>query len=107
MGVWEQVVNLADTSSGILAGAFVPVIASFEASGAICCVEPWIEGQTLMQHVAEKGRLPEEQILMVGTALIEVLSTLHAKGLIHGDVSASNIMLSPEGRLLRRSTRMI
>lgn len=41
--------------------------------------------------------LDEEQISMVTTQVLKGLAYLHAKGIVHMDVKAANILLTEEG----------
>ena len=95
-GVAEKVLELTRVCSDLKCVAVVPVIDVFELEGAICVVEPWVDGRTLKDRCAE-GTLPPDEVATLGVELLEGLAELHDAGLIHGDISPANIMLTSRG----------
>lgn len=99
-GVADRIAELARVLVPIKNVALVPVIDAFELEGAVCVVEPWVDGRTLKDRCGE-GQLPPDEVATLGVELLEGLAELHDAGLVHGDVSPSNIMLTSRGgRLL-------
>ena len=60
----------------------------------------WIEGRTLEAIVAAEGPLADAEAAYVGHELCAALATIHAAGLLHGDVKASNVMRARGGRIV-------
>ncbi|MGH7599306.1 MAG: protein kinase domain-containing protein [bacterium] len=56
----------------------------------------YVEGETLAQKI-EQGPLEISRALDVVIQIAEALRAAHARGLIHGDIKSTNIMLTPEG----------
>ncbi len=56
----------------------------------------YVEGETLQKRL-QRGPLPLEQVLEIAVALAQALAHAHARGIIHRDIKASNVMLTPEG----------
>ncbi len=58
-----------------------------------------VEGITLRDYIARKGRLSNKET--IGTALqtAEGLSEAHRNGIIHRDIKSQNIIISKEGRI--------
>ena len=50
---------------------------------------------SLAAHRRER-RLPLRTILVIATRLVEILAEVHARGIIHGDLNPSNILLDPD-----------
>ncbi len=98
-GVSESICRLKQQCAGLRNVVIVPVVESFEVEGAICVVEPWVEGTTLRKRLSE-GALPREDVLTLGVEVCEALEELHEAGIVHGDVSPSNIMLTARGARL-------
>ncbi len=55
-----------------------------------------LEGDTLEDHLARRGRFSEEQALPLILQMSEALSAAHAAGVIHRDFKTSNVMLVPD-----------
>jgi len=59
-----------------------------------------IEGCTLAEWVHEQGRLGAREAAVMVMDICLALVAVHASGLVHGDVKASNVMRESGGRLL-------
>jgi serine/threonine protein kinase len=62
-------------------------------------VMEYLEGQTLASRL-EKGALPVDQVLKIGTEIAEALEKAHRQGIIHRDLKPANIMLTKSGAKL-------
>jgi serine/threonine protein kinase len=62
-------------------------------------VMEYIEGETL-SHRLQKGALPFEQALKVGTEIADALEKAHRRGIVHRDLKPGNIMLTKTGAKL-------
>lgn len=47
----------------------------------------------------EDGPLPVEDVARIGLAVAEALAAAHREGIVHRDVKAENVMLTPDGRV--------
>lgn len=56
-------------------------------------VMEYLEGQTLAARL-EKGALPLDQVLKIGTEVARALENAHRQGIIHRDLKPANIMLT-------------
>ena len=57
----------------------------------------WIDGQTLSSRLAA-GSLPNDEALELISQLARSLDALHGLGLVHGDMSPSNVLIDDEQR---------
>ncbi len=60
----------------------------------------YVRGRTLTNLVETGGPLSVEQVARIGATLCDALSAVHAAGLLHRDVKASNAMRDENGRVL-------
>jgi serine/threonine protein kinase len=62
----------------------------------------YVEGHSLKEAAKahEGGRLPEEEVRRVATALAGALGAFHALGVVHRDLKPANVFLTPEGRVV-------
>ncbi len=57
-----------------------------------------VEGQDLDRLVAERGPLSPARARVIVRDVAEALAHLHGRSLSHGDVSAANVLVEPDGR---------
>src|SRR6202161_4717321 len=62
-------------------------------------VMEYLEGQTLAERL-EKGPLPLDQVLKIGTEIADALEKAHQQGIVHRDLKPANIMLTKAGAKL-------
>jgi tetratricopeptide (TPR) repeat protein len=58
----------------------------------------YLPGGSLYELLQKRGKLPVEQALKLAIGICEGLGKLHAKGIIHRDIKAENILLTADGR---------
>ncbi len=80
----------------------VRLVDSGEADGVPYVVMPWLGGLSLRQLLASaqgeaQTPLPVELALHVGAELADGLGAAHATGVVHRDVSPSNVLISDSG----------
>jgi serine/threonine protein kinase len=82
---------------------FPAVFDLLEQEGDLFMVMEDLEGDTLETHAGNflrQGRFPpRDQVIAWGRELAAALGTIHAKGLVYGDVKSSNVMVAPNGSL--------
>jgi len=60
----------------------------------------FIEGRTLEAELAERGAFSGDELVAVGIQLCGAIAAVHAAGLVHRDVKASNVLRGRDGRLV-------
>jgi len=53
----------------------------------------WVEGQTLAARVERTGCLHFNEARLIFNDILEALKALHARGVVHGDVSTDNVFI--------------
>ena len=76
----------------------VPVRAFEEDNGSPFLVMDYIEGQTLDDLLAEKGKLTEEETVKLLRPVAAALDYAHEQGVVHRDVKPGNVMIDRSGR---------
>lgn len=80
-------------------GNIVSVYDVFEENNTAYIVMEYIEGITLKQYVKENGCMGFTELLSLMTPVIQALSVVHKKKLIHRDISPDNLILGMDNRL--------
>ena len=69
----------------------------FEENGTAYIVMEYLEGEDLTHYAKEHGRLSFDEALALLEPVMLALDKLHKAGLIHRDISLSNLMLLKDG----------
>jgi eukaryotic-like serine/threonine-protein kinase len=60
----------------------------------------YAEGGSLAAVLAARGRLSAGEVVTIGAPLAQALADVHARGLVHGDVTPGNVVFDGSGRPL-------
>ena len=77
----------------------VSVFDAGEDDGRPYLVMEHVEGPTLAEVLARRGRLPPEEVRGLGLQAARGLAHAHAAGLVHRDVKPQNLLLRKDGTL--------
>jgi eukaryotic-like serine/threonine-protein kinase len=72
----------------------VKVIAFMEWKGERCLVTEHVAGRTFAEAIASGRRLGFQQVHALGRIVAQVLGVVHEKGLVHGSIRPSNVMVA-------------
>lgn len=91
-----------DAEVVVLAGmnhpGLVQVYDAGEQGGDAFVVLELIEGPTLASRLAHRGRIPSTEVAELGIQLADALDYVHQRGVVHRDVTPSNVLCDPDGR---------
>ena len=59
-----------------------------------------VNGQSLESVLGSNPILPAQDAVDIGSKLCDALATLHTRGIVHGDIKPSNVMLEDSGRVV-------
>ncbi|MFN3487128.1 MAG: protein kinase domain-containing protein, partial [Planctomycetota bacterium] len=62
-------------------------------------VMEYVEGRTLKDLLAERGRLDVPSALRIARSVVRALQFAHERGIIHRDIKPANILLDRQGRV--------
>jgi serine/threonine-protein kinase len=92
----EEGKNLAQVKHGNV----VTVYGADEHEGRVALWMEFVHGETLQALMSKQGPLSAEEATSIGADLCNALSAVHAKGLLHGDIKAANVMRESGGRVV-------
>jgi serine/threonine-protein kinase len=70
-----------------------------EVGGTYYLTMEYVEGTSLKQLIASRGKLPVPVTLTIGKQLCRALEVAHAEGVIHRDIKPQNMVVEPSGFL--------
>lgn len=80
------------------ASPYLPrVQATYELPDEFVVVLDYVSGETLAERVAQAGPCPIEDVRRLVEQLAQALSQLHGRGVVHGDVAPSNVVMASDG----------
>ena len=94
---YRQVKAEALVSLKLVHQNIVPVRAFEEENGTPFLVMDYIDGQTLDDYLAEKGRLTEDETVKLLKPVAAALDYAHSQGVVHRDVKPGNVMIRKDG----------
>ena len=71
--------------------------ATYEMPDEYVVVHDFIPGSTLGEEVESKGRLEAQGAVHVALDLCEAAGTLHEHGIVHTDITPSNVIIAADG----------
>ena len=71
----------------------VPLYDSGQAGDLLYYVMPYVEGESLRQRLEREQRLPVDDAVYLGRAVLAALDYAHRHGVVHRDIKPENVML--------------
>jgi len=91
--VRERFLREARTAAHLSHPSIVPIHRADEISGQVFFVMGYVDGESLAQQLAERGRPPFAQTIAQLRDVALALGYAHARGVVHRDVKAENILI--------------
>ncbi|MBK8005576.1 MAG: serine/threonine protein kinase [Gemmatimonadetes bacterium] len=92
-GVRERFLREARTAAQLSHPNIVPIYRAEEVGGYAYFTMGYIDGQTLAERVRDRGPLPPQEVVRTLRESAWALAYAHARGVVHRDIKAANIML--------------
>ena len=89
----KKFINEAKNLSKLKHDNIIKVIETFEANNTVYYSMEFIDGGSLDEYIAQKGKLSENETLRLAAQIVEALSFMHTQKMLHLDLKPSNIMM--------------
>jgi serine/threonine-protein kinase len=94
----EQFQQEAKVLAGLHHPHLVRVTDFFEEAGNAYLVMDFVEGESLADRIAQRGPLPEAEVLIWAKQLLSALTYCHDRGIIHRDIKPQNVVIRSDGQ---------
>jgi len=98
VAVRERFAREARIAARLSSPHIVAVYDAGEADGRPFLVMEYVAGPSLAEHLAQHGPLALGRAVVLVCDVLQALARAHALGVVHGDVTPANILLTPAGR---------
>ena len=72
----------------------VPVLMAGETDGLPYYAMPYVEGESLRDHLSRNGRLPVADAISILRDVAKALAFAHERGVVHRDIKPGNVLLA-------------
>jgi len=96
--VRERFVREARTAAALSHPNIVPIHAAAERDGVVYFVMGFVDGRSLAEYVSDSGPLSVPDTLRVVRQVAQGLEAAHARGVVHRDIKAENVLLDANGQ---------
>ncbi len=70
-----------------------------DAEGNVFIVMELLRGQSLLDLLYERDKLPTEQVIFAALRVLDVLAVAHDRGVVHRDIKPGNLFLTDDGAI--------
>ncbi|TDB75979.1 protein kinase family protein [Micromonospora sp. KC723] len=99
-----EMLQAAVAASRVIHPNLVGVYDAIDESERAYVVREWVDGRSLRELVAE-GPLDPARATAIGNAVASALASVHATGMVHGNVHPGTVMISDDGRVVLADAR--
>ncbi len=89
----------AQAAAGLNHPHIVSVYDRGESDGSYYIAMEYLEGKSLKELIAEKGRLPTDKAIFVARQILQALQFAHEHNVIHRDIKPQNIVINGRGQV--------
>ena len=96
----RRFVHEARSAAAVRHAHLLPILDAGEADGRLYLATRLVDGGTVEQRLDREGPLPIPSVIRLARDVGSALDALHAAGLVHRDVKASNLLCDDDGSTL-------
>ncbi|TMK73041.1 MAG: serine/threonine protein kinase [Actinobacteria bacterium] len=96
----KRFVHEARSAAEVRHANLVPIFDAGEVDGRYYLAVGYVNGRTVDDRIRAEGPLPLGDVVRFASDVASALDALHAAGIVHRDIKASNLLLDETGRTL-------
>ena len=77
----------------------VRILDEFDSNGTSYIVMEYLDGETLRSRLEREKKLKPDEAIRIMLPVLDSLTAVHAKGIIHRDIAPDNIFLTRDGKV--------
>ena len=77
----------------------VRILDEFDSNGTSYIVMEYLDGETLRSRLEREKKLKPDEAIRIMLPVLDALTAVHAKGIIHRDIAPDNIFLTRDGKV--------
>jgi serine/threonine-protein kinase len=98
--LWRRLLLEAKVLASLNHSSIVQLHDFFAVGPVAYVVMEYLPGSNLEERLADRKRLPVEEILAIVAPAAAALDHAHSRGIVHRDLKPSNILLTQDGRVM-------
>jgi hypothetical protein len=100
-----EMLQAAVAASRVIHPNLVGVYDAIDEQSRAYVVREWVEGESLRDLVAAEGPLDPARAIAIAHSVADALTSVHATGMIHGNVHPGTTLIADDGRVVLADAR--
>ncbi|WP_127544328.1 protein kinase family protein [Actinoplanes sp. OR16] len=100
-----EMLQAAVAASRVIHPNLVGVYDAIDEQTRAYVVREWVEGESLRDLVAAEGPLDPARAIAIAHSVADALTSVHATGMVHGNVHPGTTMIADDGRVVLADAR--
>lgn len=96
----RRFVHEARSAAEVTHEHLVPILDAGEIDGRWYLAVGYVQGRTVQEHIRSEGAFSAQKVLRLTNEVASGLDALHASGVVHRDIKASNLLIDETGKAL-------
>ncbi|MEV6303760.1 protein kinase family protein [Actinoplanes sp. NPDC051861] len=100
-----EMLQAAVAASRVIHPNLVGVYDAIDEESRAYVVREWVEGESLRDMLAAEGPLDPSRAIAIAHAVADALTSVHATGMVHGNVHPGSTLIADDGRVVLADAR--
>ncbi|GLY08555.1 MULTISPECIES: protein kinase family protein [Actinoplanes] len=100
-----EMLQAAVAASRVIHPNLVGVYDAIDEDSRAYVVREWVDGESLRDMVGAQGPLDPSRAVAIAHAVADALTSVHATGMVHGNVHPGSVLIADDGRVVLADAR--